>query len=390
MARRKALTDASVAALKPRAARYTVPDPLLPSFYVRVTSTGAKSFVAVAKDPGGKQQWVTIGTPALYTVDEARARARETIKAVRGGEGSGPETFMSVAGTWLKRHVEKNGLRSRPEIERVLAKYIFPKWAGRDFGSIKRADVAALLDGIEDRNGPRQADYCLAVISGIANWYAARHNSYSSPIVRGMKRTDPKTRKRDRILSEDELRAVWGALPPTDTFGDLCKLLLLTAQRREKIATMKWSDVSMAGEWDMPTEDREKGVGGILVLPMLAVDIINARPRFESNPYIFAGRGKTHFSGYSKAKAALDAKAPMPEWRLHDLRRTARSLMSRAGVRPDIAERVMGHVIAGVEGIYNRHHYRDEKADALRRLATLVSSMINPPVVNVVPLTGVR
>ena len=134
----------------------------------------------------------------------------------------------------------------------------------------------------------------------------------------------------------------------------------------------------MAGEWDMPREDREKGVGGVLMLPMLAVDIINARPRFASNPYVFAGRGKTHFSGYSKAKAALDVEAPMPEWRLHDLRRTARSLMSRAGVRPDIAERVMGHVIPGVEGVYDRHEYKDEKARALQALAGIIGGIINP------------
>jgi integrase len=387
MARRKALTDAAVAALKPRSTRYAVPDPLLPSFYVRVMPTGAKSFVAVAKDPGGKQQWVTIGTPALYTIEEARTKARETIKAVRGGEGTGPETFMSVAGAWLKRHVAKNGLRSRTEIERVLAKYIMPKWAGRDFASIKRSDVAALLDHVEDKNGPRQADYCLGVISGIANWYAARHNSYSSPIVRGMKRTDPKTRKRDRILDDDELRALWTAAE--GTFGDLVKILLLTVQRREKVAAMRWADVNKAGEWDMPTAAREKSVGGVLVLPMFAVDIINARPRFASNPYIFAGRGKTHFSGYSKAKAALDIQAPMPAWRLHDLRRTARSLMSRAGVRPDIAERVMGHVIPGVEGVYDKHHYRDEKAHALSALAGLLKQILDPSE-NVVPLAGVR
>jgi hypothetical protein len=86
-------------------------------------------------------------------------------------EGTGPETFGAVARTWLKRHVAKNGLRSRDEIERVLAKYIMPKWAGRDFTSIKRGDVAGLMDLIEDKHGPRQADYCLAVISGICNWF---------------------------------------------------------------------------------------------------------------------------------------------------------------------------------------------------------------------------
>ena len=378
MARRKALTDASVEALKPRATRYTLPDPLLPSFYVRVTPTGAKSFVAIAKDPSGKQQWVTIGTPALYTVEEARAKARETIKAVRGGEGSGPETFMSVAGQWLKRHVAQERA-AQPRRDRAGARALYPPEMG---GARLRLDQACRRGCAPRPCRGQERTAAGRLLSrhhfGIANWYAARHNSYSSPIVRGMKRTDPKNRKRDRILRDDELRAVWAALPNGDTFGDLCKLLLLTAQRREKVAAMKWSDVSMAGEWDMPTEDREKGVGGVLMLPMLAVDIINARPRFASNPYIFAGRGKMHFSGYSKAKAALDVEAPMPEWRLHDLRRTARSLMSRAGVRPDIAERVMGHVIPGVEGVYDRHEYKDEKARALQALAGIIGGIINP------------
>ena len=96
MARRKTLTDAYVAALKPKAKRYAIPDPQLPSFYVRVQPTGAKSFAAVATDPGGKQVWTTLGTPALYTVEQAREKAREIIKAVRAGEGAGLDTFMSV------------------------------------------------------------------------------------------------------------------------------------------------------------------------------------------------------------------------------------------------------------------------------------------------------
>ena len=85
------------------------------------------------------------------------------------------------------------------------------------------------------------------------------------------------------------------------------------------------------------------------------------------------------YRGFSQAKTAFDGKlSDVAPWVIHDLRRTARSLMSRAGVRPDIAERVMGHAIAGVEGIYDRHSYREEKADALRRLAALVDDIVNP------------
>ena len=126
-----------------------------------------------------------------------------------------------------------------------------------------------------------------------------------------------------------------------------------------------------------------------LVLPGAALDIINAQPRFADNPFVFAGRGNSHFSGYSKSKAAFDAKVRLAQWQLHDLRRTARSLMSRAGIRPDIAERVLGHAIAGVEGVYDRHQYRDEKSDALRNPAGLVSSIIKSPADNVVPIAGV-
>jgi integrase len=386
MARRKTLTDAYITSLKPKPKRYAVPDPQLPSFYVRVTPTGAKSFAAVATDPSGKQIWTTIGTPALYSLDEAREKAREVIKAVRGGEGAGLDTFMSVAGQWLKRHVEKNGIRTRAEIERILARYILPKWAGRDFVSIKRSDVTALIDHVEDKHGPRQADCCLTVFSSIANWYASRHDSYSSPLVRGMKRAAGKERQRDRILSDDEIRAVWSALPVGDTFGDLVKLLLLTGQRREKVVGMKWADVSLDGVWKLPTDKREKGNAGELTLHDLALDILRARPRFTSNPYVFAAaRGRDHFSGFSKAKLALDKKLALPQWQLHDLRRTSRTLMSRAGVNREHAERVLGHLISGVEGVYDQHRYDVEKTKALKALAGLIEHILKPEP-NVMPM----
>jgi integrase len=114
-------------------------------------------------------------------------------------------------------------------------------------------------------------------------------------------------------------------------------------------------------------------------MPKVALAILVKQPRLESNPYVFAGRGSGPYRGFSQAKTAFDGKlSDVAPWVIHDLRRTARSLMSRAGVRPDIAERVMGHAIAGVEGIYDRHSYREEKADALRRLAALVDDIVNP------------
>ena len=96
-------------------------------------------------------------------------------------------------------------------------------------------------------------------------------------------------------------------------------------------------------------------------------------PHLAGNPHVFAGRAGAVMYFASQRKRQLDQKlGDMPHWTAHDLRRTARSLLSRAGVRPDIAERVLGHAIAGVEGVYDRHLYDTEKAEALAKLAALV------------------
>ena len=210
------------------------------------------------------------------------------------------------------------------------------------------------------------------------------------PIIPGMRRDDPHAKKRTRILNDDEIRAVWAASDDDSTYSAFMRFALVTAQRRDKLASLKWADVDISGIWQIPTEDREKGNGGALALPEMAQAIIRARPRV--NTYIFAGRDGP-FTSFAHGKRALDAKVtkklgePLPPWTFHDLRRTARSLMSRAGVRPDVAERVMGHAIQGIEGIYDRHSYEQEKADALAKLAGLLDTILNPQE-NVVPIHG--
>ena len=376
---RRTLTDKSIQALKPAAKRYTVPDPKLAGHYVRVMQTGAKSFVAVARDTRGKQIWHTIGSTNLYRLEEARELARTAIKAIRAGEERAePQSFQAVAEEWMKRHVRAKGLRSESGIHRILDKQILPAWGGRDFASIRRGDVTKLLDTIEDNHGPVAADSALAHLSRIFNWYTTRHEDYASPIVKGMRRTNPKARARKRILSDDELREVWRVAETNGTFGAFIRVALLTAQRREKVLAMRREDIQDA-EWIIPTGKNEKRTAGSLLLSDAVLAIIDAQPRFESNPYVFAGRGHAYMQGASKRKAQFDAKlTSVAPWAIHDLRRTSRSLMSRAGIRPDIAERVLGYAIKSVEGIYDRHSYREEKAHALRALAGLIESILHP------------
>ena len=384
--RRKTLSNKMIAALPKRAKRYPVADPEQRGHYVRVMPKGPNVFCCVVRDPYGKQVWVTLGSNDVMTIEEAREKARSVIKRVRAGLEAfeplavRPDLFRAVAEDWLKRHVAAKGLRSRPEIERVLNKNVYPFWAERSFVDLRRSDVAKLLDHVQDNGGPSAADHVLAIVRGISSWYSTRHDDYVSPFVRGMRRTDPGSRTRDRILTDDELCAVWKAAEASGTYGALVQLLLLTAQRRDKVVTMKWSDLSQDGVWTIATERGEKGNPGSLTLPKRALEIIARQPRLMNNPYVFAAtRGAGPLNGFNKRKAAFDIACGVTGWTLHDLRRTARSLMSRAGVRPDISERVLGHVIAGVEGVYDRHRYDEEKADALVRLADLIESIVNTP-----------
>jgi integrase len=384
-----------VASLPKRRKRYVIADPEMRGLYIRVPSEGPNVFCAVARDPYRRQVWHTVGSADVLEIDEARDKARKAIRRIKDGLPAvevppvKPDVFESVAANWIKRHVVPKKLRTQFEIERILAKYVFPFWKTRDFVSIRRTDVAALLDHIEDANGSRQADAVLAVLRSIANWYASRDDSYVSPFVRGMSRHRAGARK--RILDDGELRAIWKAAKANGPFGAIIRLLLLTGQRREKVATMKWADV-VDGVWTIATAEREKGNAGSLKLPAQALAIINGQPRMAGNPYVFAGRrGDGGCLDISQSKRPFDAKLPaMPRWTLHDLRRTSRSLLSRADVRPDIAERVLGHAIPGVEGIYDRYRYDHEKADALGRLAALIETIINPPSGKVVRLRKAR
>jgi integrase len=205
-----------------------------------------------------------------------------------------------------------------------------------------------------------------------------------------MLRQNPKAQARARILDDDEIRLIWKQTEANGAFGGIVRVCLLSAQRSRKVSTMKWSDVTLDGEWTIPAEAREKETAGTLLLPEAALAVIRAQPHLASNPYVFAGRGDGPYRGFSQAKTHFDSKLPdVKPWVIHDLRRTARSLLSRAGVRPDIAERVMGHAIPGVEGVYDRHSYRGEKAGALKRLAALIDSIVHRPE-NVVPMTAKR
>ena len=252
---------------------------------LRISYNGTKTW-RVLYYVKGKPRTKTLDKFPKMSVKQAYESARkfEPESAAKKAEAG---TLREVAQNFITNYVEVEKLRSQDEIVRCLTKYVYPQWGTRRFLDIGRADVATLRDHIREKHGARQANMVLAIISKLMNWYAAnRSDTYASPIVRGMKY---KTSARERVLSDDELRRVWNACE--GSFGDIVKLLVLTAQRREKVGSMKWADLK-DGVWSMPREPREKTSPGVLKLPQAAIDIIEARDQVVDNPFAFTGRVK--------------------------------------------------------------------------------------------------
>jgi integrase len=394
MPKRRGLTDKQVAALPRKDKRYTYADPELRGHYLRVparTSRAPIAFSAVARNPEGKQIWMTLGAADALGIDQARELARHAIAHIRSGrptsEPSQP-TVADVAEQWLERHVRSNKLRSERERGRIISRYIIPHIGDRIFVDVRRKNIAELLDRIEDQSGKPMADGVLKTFRAMAKWVQLRDETYNPPLTTGMSRVPKGEGRRKRILGDDEIRAVWSV---AGQYGDFVRLALLTAQRREKLITLRWDDIKN-DVWAIRTEPREKGNPGKLKLPPVAIAIIEAQPRFVGNPYVFAGRnsGATAIFGSGTYKARFDKLCGVADWRVHDLRRTARSLMSRAGVQTEIAERVLGHTQGELIETYDRHSYADEMAAALEKLAALLERIVNPPAENVLELKAVQ
>ena len=379
-------------------------------FGVRVTAAGARAFILNYRLRGREYRY-TIGAWPDWSALKAVREARHLRQRVDRGENpledrasfSGVATVASVLDDFVVRHVRNRNqpLRSANEYESAFKRLVKPCIGRLGIYEVRRSHVIKMLDEIEDANGPVMADRTLAYLRKAFNWYATRDDLFSVPVVRGMGRIKPKDRARTRVLSDDEVPVIWAVLGQSGTFGAFLKMLLLSAQRRDEVAHMSRKEIGEDGIWTIPAERYKTKRANFVPLSKAALALIAAQPKIIDCDYVFPSRAKTPYPRSGKSKAKLDkavlaarkgqakkgAKVePIPNWTLHDLRRTAKTLMVRAGVRPDISERVLGHVIAGVEGTYDRHSYADEKRDALEKLAGMIDRILNPPPSNVATL----
>lgn len=338
---------------------------------------------------GGKSSLITLGAADVVDIAEARKAAREQLAQAalgddpRAARRSRRTQATLTVGEAFERYMSDAEKRMRPSTFANLKTHLRQHWKGLHslpLAGVQRVDVAKHLREIANVSGPQAALRARRTLSTVYVWAIGEGLAESNPVV-GTNAPAIEVR-RDRVLSRNELRAVWNACPAIDDFGRIVRLLILTGQRRDEVAGMKWAEVDIANSvWRIPASRTKNGRLHDVPLSHQALDVIASAPRLAGREHVF-GSAAGPFSGFSKAKARLDKQLAFSDpWRLHDLRRTTATGMADIGVLPHIIEAVLNHISghkAGVAGIYNRSTYTNEKRDALDRWAHLLTANCSP------------
>ena len=418
---RKLLTPLAIERLEGGASRREIPDAGMPGLrlVIQPKPSSAKSW-CVRYRYGGRPRKVTLGPYPLVDLVKARQRAKDALEALERGEDPAAEKKATKAlqhipasdrdsfGVLIRQFFHSHAIpktrswqetarllglqidkeRSepgRPPVFRDVPDRIVARWAQRPVTSIRRRDIIALLDESKARGATTTANRELSALGKFFSWCCERDIIDISP-AHGVRKPAPEVR-RERVLSDDEVSIIWRAAEANGyPFGDLVRLLILTAQRRVEVAGLSWPELDLvASTWSLPGSRTKNNRPHVVPLSEAAVSLLKTIPRFSGGSFLFGLSGETEFSGFSQAKARLNARISataqreLEPWTLHDIRRTVATRMGDFGVLPHVIEAALNHVSgskAGVAGTYNRSLYEPEKRKALELWAGHVGSLI--------------
>ena len=400
-----ALTRTKLEALlrSPPPRRVDLADGQLPGLFLRVTPTGTMTWsmqyrlVGAGgvtgrgyKVKGLARFRVTLGRyPAMSIADAREAGSKYRAMAERGENPieklereatAGSGTVRAIAAEYLEKYVQRARLRSEDKIRYAIEIHIVPEWGDRAAASLSRREVVALVERVLPKRkvgrtivgGPEAARTVRQVLHRMFEW-ACRQDILAANPVSGV--TDPvKPVSRDRVLTMDELRAVWRAAETLEyPFGPLYRLLLLTGCRRGEWAKAQWSWLDTeASELLIPSESHKSRRSHIVPLSDAAITTIDSLARWNGGNHMFSGsNGKNPLSGFSRGKKRL-AKAveaelgrPLVNWRPHDFRRSVATHLRRLGVDRHVVKRVLGHAERDVTATYDRYNLLAEARTAL-------------------------
>jgi hypothetical protein len=383
-----------------RACYYLKDQPGVPK-YVKIGRYGQKEQIEIIVEEKGELKRKKVSCDDIESV---RTKYRQIRDSAKGGSDpkrpSMSGNVKEIIERYLKQRASKN--KTAGETKRIFDVYVLPEWQDKNLEDIQRSDITALLHKVadgkikyENKSGktvmigtPNVASAVLSQISALFSWYAAKYatDRYRTPIVKGMAESDWLSKARKRALSAEEIRALWQATADFGVYGAAIRMALLTAQRFFKVGHMRRGQI-VDGIWDAREKDdaENKQVSEVPLSP-LALEIINSVPIIDagrwSEDFVFSLDGKKPFNGWSNAKEMLDKKMAqilgrkLEPWQHRDLRRTAKTLMGRAGVSREISERCLAHVIPGVEGVYDQYDYLREKREAFQKLSVLIERIL--------------
>jgi len=387
---RRPLTDVTIrTASIPASGQAEIWDALIPGFGIRISAKGRKSFVLLFRCEGRARR-LTLGPYPSLTLAAARARAHTALgevanggdpATVRSAERRRPtgESFEALVGEFIERYARPRN-RDWQETERILRREFATRWAIRAVGSIKKTEVTDAIDRIVKRGSPGSAARSFSIIRRFFNWCVERGVLEVSPCHALRSPAAPVSR--DRVLSDDELRGVWQAAGTIGyPFGHIVQLLALTAQRKSEVAGAQWAEIDEKDSLWMLQRDRTKSKRQHVVpLSPAALRIMGSVPRVDDRLLFPSIGGCGSVSGFSKWKSRIDEISGIPDWRLHDLRRTTATGLARLGVAPHVVERILNHTtgtLGGVAGIYNRFQYLPEMRAALELWAEHIAKLVS-------------
>jgi integrase len=417
--------------LPPEGKRLRIWDKHTSGLGVRITSKGGKSFFVVRriKGRGAAPVSIVLGSYPDMSLSEARERAGDLLRDLRRGvdpreraaeerkakaEAEATEqarkvnVFANVAETFINRYVASK--RTAGPIGRLVRREFISRWGGRPITEIGRGDVITMVEEIAE-DSPSAAHQALIYARLLFDWAIERdiYGLKSSPChpIKVSRLIPNLPKRRQRVLEANEVRLVWHAVWPANATsqdvyptGQFIRLLLVLGCRRGELGDMTWDEVDLTkATWVLRGDRTKNGDPRIIPLPRLAIDILAAMPRF-TGPFVFSTTyGRRPISGFAKIKLVLDRRirklnaiTSMPDWRLHDLRRTMRTNLSAIPtIAPMVAELMIGHRQRGIAAVYDLHAYEAEQRAGFEAWCTRLTSIVGSPEAgNILPFVATR